>query len=96
MIKRAVFARELGVPIIMHDYLTGDSLVLVLESEAYCQILARARGSEFLPGFYLEVSPEREKARLGESGSPGGVEYWAILKDSCLSEIWLAWERKSC
>ncbi|CAN6888570.1 unnamed protein product [Brassica oleracea] len=23
MIKRAVFARELGVPIIMHDYLTG-------------------------------------------------------------------------
>ncbi|KAI9080608.1 hypothetical protein K1719_037414 [Acacia pycnantha] len=26
MIKRAVFARELGVPIVMHDYLTGDSL----------------------------------------------------------------------
>lgn len=25
MIKRAVFARELGVPIVMHDYLTGDS-----------------------------------------------------------------------
>lgn len=24
MIKRAVFARELGVPIVMHDYLTGD------------------------------------------------------------------------
>ena len=23
MIKRAVFARELGVPLIMHDYLTG-------------------------------------------------------------------------
>jgi ribulose 1,5-bisphosphate carboxylase large subunit-like protein len=23
MIKRAVFARELGVPIVMHDYLTG-------------------------------------------------------------------------
>ncbi|KAK3161189.1 hypothetical protein QOZ80_1BG0073540 [Eleusine coracana subsp. coracana] len=23
MIKRAVFARELGVPIIMHDYITG-------------------------------------------------------------------------
>ncbi|CAN1860396.1 Ribulose bisphosphate carboxylase large chain (Fragment) [Linum perenne] len=25
MIKRAVFARELGVPIIMHDYLTGGT-----------------------------------------------------------------------
>nr|VDD65810.1 unnamed protein product [Brassica oleracea] len=25
MMKRAIFARELGVPIIMHDYLTGDS-----------------------------------------------------------------------
>jgi ribulose-bisphosphate carboxylase large chain len=23
MMKRAVFARELGVPIVMHDYLTG-------------------------------------------------------------------------
>ncbi|KAK8962576.1 Ribulose bisphosphate carboxylase large chain [Platanthera guangdongensis] len=23
MIKRAIFARELGVPIVMHDYLTG-------------------------------------------------------------------------
>jgi ribulose-bisphosphate carboxylase large chain len=23
MIKRAVFARELGVPIVMHDYLTA-------------------------------------------------------------------------
>uniref|UniRef100_A0A6N2KM81 Ribulose bisphosphate carboxylase large chain n=3 Tax=Mesangiospermae TaxID=1437183 RepID=A0A6N2KM81_SALVM len=25
MMKRAIFARELGVPIVMHDYLTGDS-----------------------------------------------------------------------
>jgi ribulose-bisphosphate carboxylase large chain len=27
MIKRAVFARELGVPIVMHDYLTGVEFV---------------------------------------------------------------------
>ncbi|KAM0005989.1 putative ribulose-bisphosphate carboxylase [Helianthus debilis subsp. tardiflorus] len=26
MMKRAVFARELGVPIVMHDYLTFDVL----------------------------------------------------------------------
>lgn len=40
MIKRAVFARELGVPIVMHDYLTGDSLqilawLIIVEIMAY-------------------------------------------------------------
>lgn len=29
MMKRAIFARELGVPIVMHDYLTGDSLQIL-------------------------------------------------------------------
>jgi ribulose 1,5-bisphosphate carboxylase large subunit-like protein len=40
MIKRAVFARELGVPIVMHDYLTGGftantSLSHIAEIMAY-------------------------------------------------------------
>lgn len=30
MMKRAIFARELGVPIVMHDYLTGDSPQILL------------------------------------------------------------------
>ncbi|KAF1860103.1 hypothetical protein Lal_00033697 [Lupinus albus] len=47
-----------------------------------------------LPGFYLEISLEREKARLGERWLTRGVENWEILKDSRLSEIWLAWARE--
>jgi trans-cinnamate 4-monooxygenase len=40
MIKRAVFARELGVPIVMHDYLTGGftantSCLIIAEIMAY-------------------------------------------------------------
>ncbi|GFP83436.1 ribulose-1,5-bisphosphate carboxylase/oxygenase large subunit [Phtheirospermum japonicum] len=31
MIKRTVFAREFGVPIVMHDYLTGGFTVESLE-----------------------------------------------------------------
>ncbi|CAI0627063.1 unnamed protein product [Linum tenue] len=30
MIKRVVFSKELGVPIIMHDYLTGDSPLILI------------------------------------------------------------------
>ncbi|CAL5321855.1 unnamed protein product [Camellia sinensis] len=36
MMKRAVFARELGVPIVMHDYLTGDSLQILAWAH-YCR-----------------------------------------------------------
>ncbi|GJU74584.1 ribulose-1,5-bisphosphate carboxylase/oxygenase large subunit [Tanacetum coccineum] len=40
MMKRAIFARELGVPIVMHDYLTGGftantKLVIIAEIMAY-------------------------------------------------------------
>ncbi|KAF1881606.1 hypothetical protein Lal_00039822 [Lupinus albus] len=42
----------------------------------------------------LGFSLERENCRLGERGSPGRVKYWAILKDSRLSESGLAWARK--
>ncbi|KAF1876583.1 hypothetical protein Lal_00021141 [Lupinus albus] len=42
----------------------------------------------------LGFSLERELVRLGEEGSPGRVKSWAILKNSRLSESWLAWARK--
>ncbi|KAF1863228.1 hypothetical protein Lal_00014689 [Lupinus albus] len=38
----------------------------------------------------LGISLERERCRLGESGSLEGVKYWAILKDSRLSDKILA------
>ncbi|KAF1877497.1 hypothetical protein Lal_00040213 [Lupinus albus] len=38
----------------------------------------------------LGVSLERENCRMGERGSPGRVKFWAILKDSRLSENCLA------
>ncbi|KAF1863122.1 hypothetical protein Lal_00015603 [Lupinus albus] len=83
---------SIGYDMIGYDRRVRHTTRLSLEREG----LSQARVLEFLSGFYLEASPKRDKARLGESGSPGGVEYWAILKDSRRSEIWLAWARKSC
>jgi hypothetical protein len=54
MIKRAVFARELGVPIVMHDYLTGSNKKKTWRNRTLSQTLLLLR----LLGFVVLVLEE--------------------------------------
>ncbi|KAF1864707.1 hypothetical protein Lal_00032027 [Lupinus albus] len=56
------------------DWIDASAISMYIRFSLERESLAQARKSEFLPGFYLEISLEREEARLGETWLTMGVK----------------------
>ncbi|PVH34247.1 hypothetical protein PAHAL_8G179700 [Panicum hallii] len=87
MIKRAVFARELGVPIVMHDYITGGFTQILKNHGMHFRVLAKAL--RMLGGDHIHAGTvvgfvdllrddfiEKDRSRGVIPVASGGIHVW--------------------